>query len=251
MLAWNDLGMHCINAGYDTLVLLPPYNTAWAQVIRRGNPPQVVTSGMTCGIPPRRQHSSYGKRTYGQFWDYSQTLFGVTLRGTTGLNLTDPSVSNGLSGGMLTKGPHFQADGIPAVPVNDAGAWSPYQVAEITVRTRPAAFAQTRATVPSSDEINCAKCHGPGVRPYLELREHDQARTLATAPTPCSAPAATPTPRSGADPAGRVSSRRRSTAPTPRPRAACYDCHPGQRRPATAASRTPPPRAPAPPATAT
>jgi len=44
---WNDLGMHCLNPTYDTAVVLPPYNTVWAQVIRRGDPPEIVTSGLT------------------------------------------------------------------------------------------------------------------------------------------------------------------------------------------------------------
>ncbi len=26
VLAWNDLGMHCLNPTYDVLVVLPPYN---------------------------------------------------------------------------------------------------------------------------------------------------------------------------------------------------------------------------------
>jgi len=44
---WNDLGMHCLNPTYDTAVILPPYNTVWAQVIKRGNPPQIVTTDLT------------------------------------------------------------------------------------------------------------------------------------------------------------------------------------------------------------
>ena len=44
--AWNDLGMHCLNPTYDTAVILPPYNTVWAQVVRRGSPPEVVTAGV-------------------------------------------------------------------------------------------------------------------------------------------------------------------------------------------------------------
>ncbi|MFA6034485.1 MAG: hypothetical protein WC889_16420, partial [Myxococcota bacterium] len=34
LLAWNDLGMHCLNPSYDSAVILPPYNTVWAQVVR-------------------------------------------------------------------------------------------------------------------------------------------------------------------------------------------------------------------------
>jgi hypothetical protein len=45
--AWNDLGMHCLNPSYDKLVILPPYNTLWAQVLQRGSPPRIVTQGIT------------------------------------------------------------------------------------------------------------------------------------------------------------------------------------------------------------
>ncbi len=48
--AWNDLGMHCLNPTYDKLVILPPYNNVMVQVVRRGNPPEIVTSGITVRI---------------------------------------------------------------------------------------------------------------------------------------------------------------------------------------------------------
>lgn len=47
VLSWNDLGMHCYNRSFQDLAVLPPYNTLWAQVIKVGNPPQIVTSGIT------------------------------------------------------------------------------------------------------------------------------------------------------------------------------------------------------------
>jgi hypothetical protein len=45
--AWNDLGMHDLNATYDREVYAPPYTTIWAQVVKRGDPPEIVTSGVT------------------------------------------------------------------------------------------------------------------------------------------------------------------------------------------------------------
>ena len=45
--AWNDLGMHCLNPSYDKLVILPPYNNVLVQVVKRGNPPSIVTTGIT------------------------------------------------------------------------------------------------------------------------------------------------------------------------------------------------------------
>ncbi len=47
VLGWNDLGMHCYNRDYRDMAVLPPYNTLWVQVVQRGNPPSIVTSGIT------------------------------------------------------------------------------------------------------------------------------------------------------------------------------------------------------------
>lgn len=42
VIATNDLGMHCVCTSFDKFMLLPPYNTLRAQVIRRGEDPSVV-----------------------------------------------------------------------------------------------------------------------------------------------------------------------------------------------------------------
>ncbi len=47
VIGWNDLGMHCMDPSYEDFAVLPPYNTLWAQVIRRGDEPDIVTSGVT------------------------------------------------------------------------------------------------------------------------------------------------------------------------------------------------------------
>ena len=132
--AWNDLGMHCLNPTYDQAVILPPYNTVWAQVVRRGDPPQIVTAGLTAEYKILGNTYSYGKRSYGQFWDNVTLLFGADLAHDTGLNLDDPGVHNGLSGSMIAKADHFVVSGIPVTPVDDADEWNPYQVAEITIK---------------------------------------------------------------------------------------------------------------------
>ncbi|MBI5486999.1 MAG: hypothetical protein HY905_06675 [Deltaproteobacteria bacterium] len=165
VLAWNDLGMHCLSPSYDTAVILPPYNTLWAQVVRRGDPPQLVTTGVT--VEYRFQNNTYscGKRDYGQFWDHAAELFGGAPPRDHGLDLADPSCHNGLSGTMVVgeAGDHFEVRGVPLVPVDDSGTWNPFQVAVITVRD-PAGtvVAETQATAPTSDEIDCAMCHASG-----------------------------------------------------------------------------------------
>ncbi len=237
--AWNDLGMHCLNPTYDKAVILPPYNTLWVQVVRRGDPPEIVTAGLTVEYAIRDNTYSYGKRSYGQFWDNAPVLFGVALAQDTGLNLEDPAVHNGLSGAMEVKGDHFQANGVPVVPVDDSLAWNPYQVADITVRDSGtgAVLVQTRATVPTSDEINCGRCHGAD--PLLDvLEEHDEeAGTTLAADRPVLCASCHGSPALGTSDAGSSGlylSQAIHGSHASRS-AACYDCHPGA---TTACSRS-------------
>jgi hypothetical protein len=230
--AWNNLGMHCANPSYDVAVLLPPYNTLWAQVVKRGNPPQIVTQNLSVDYRFINNTYSYGKRDYGQFWDNSQALFGLNLPKNTGLNLSNPGLHNGLSGPMATITDHFEAEGVPISPIDDANTWDPYQIAEITVRDGNGNIkAQTRATAPISDEINCAKCHGSDAFNDI-LKKHDQlsATTLQNEkPVLCA--------RCHGDPAlgspqvqpvkylsQSIHGFHGQLASPP----SCYDCHPGQ-----------------------
>ncbi len=231
--AWNDLGMHCLNPTYDKAVILPPYNTVWVQVVKRGDPPQIVTAGITVEYAIRGNTYSYGKRSYGQFWDNMPLLFGVSLPHDQGLNLEDPGIHNGLSGTMVVKGDHFQVNGIPVVPVNDAGIFNPYQIADITVRDSGtnAVLVQTSATVPTSDEFNCAKCHG-AADPLLDvLQKHDdeEGTTLvANRPVLCASCHGSPAlGQTGPGTSGFYLSRAIHGFHASRG-AACYDCHPGQ-----------------------
>ena len=236
VLAWNDLGMHCLNPTYDTAVVLPPYNTVWAQVIRRGEPPQIVTSGITVEYRLINNTYSYGKThgtsDYGQFWDNCPALFGISLAHDTGLNLVDPTIHNGLSGTMLPKGDHFEVDGIPLTPVDDSLTWNPYQVVEVTVRDAGnSIIAQTRATAPTSEEMNCAKCHGANA--FIDvLTKHDsnQSTTLLNqTPVLCAKCHGSPAlGQTGPGTSGKYLSQamhgfHAGVSPPP----TCYDCHPG------------------------
>jgi len=241
LLAWNDLGMHCLNPTYDTLVILPPYNTVWAQLIRRGSPPQLVTSGVTLEYAMINNSHSVGKTTtsgsdYGQFWTYVQQLFGISLPADTGLNLVDPGLHNGLSGVMVRSGNHFEVNGIPVTPVDDSNVWNPYQVIEIVAKDASGAvLATTQATVPTSDEINCNKCHGANAFVDI-LQKHDanQNTTLAgSIPVLCASCHGSPIlGESGPGTAGVTLSQAihgfHANRTTPQGAAiGCYDCHPG------------------------
>lgn len=224
VLAWNDLGMHCLNPTYDQLVILPPYNTIWAQVVKRGNPPQVVTEGIKVKYALKDNTYSYGKRSYGGFWDNAEALFGTTVPVDKGLT------GNGLSGEMIVSGNHFVITGIPTVPVTDNGTWDPFQVIEVTVEDASGnVLITTQATVPTSDEINCAGCHGENAFEDI-LTKHDAANgtnLLGSQPVLCAS--CHPSPALGTPGTGQpyLSESIHSFHASAAPEATCYDCHPG------------------------
>jgi hypothetical protein len=54
---WSELGMHCIDGkDYSIFAVLPPFNTIHATLIRRAEPPTIVTSGVTLDV---RGHARY------------------------------------------------------------------------------------------------------------------------------------------------------------------------------------------------
>ncbi|WP_051309134.1 cytochrome c3 family protein [Desulfogranum japonicum] len=157
ILAWNDLGMHCYNSSFRDLAVLPPYNTLWAQVIRVGNPPQIVTGGITVTYSFPDNTYSVGKS---DFWQYENKLFGVNLAANIGLT------GKGLSGRMDLHGDHFVAEGIPLTEYRDSAPTIayPYQIAQIVVRnsTTNAVLATLQTVAPVSSEMHCDRCHYDG-----------------------------------------------------------------------------------------
>ncbi|MBK7320571.1 S-layer homology domain-containing protein [Candidatus Villigracilis affinis] len=157
ILAWNDLGMHCYNRDFADLAVLPPYNTLWVQVIKAGDPPTLVTSGVTVEYFYEDNTYSVGKTN---FWSYSQDLFGVSLPPNVGLK------GKGLSGTMDFSGDHYVAEGIPVTEFSDSAPTTsqPYQLATVIVKdsVTGAELARTRVVTPVSSEMRCDKCHSDG-----------------------------------------------------------------------------------------
>jgi hypothetical protein len=226
--AWNNLGMHCLNPTYDELVILPPYNTVEAMVVKRGDPPQIVTSGLTVEYSLINNTYSYGKREYGGFWTNFTVLFGGTPPAHD-IGLTGTA----LAGIMTASADHFTAEGMPVVPVNDAGSWDPFQVIEVKVKDAAGnLLASTQATVPTSDEINCAKCHSEGsLSVFMNiLISHDNAMgtTLVNQkPVLCASCHGSPAlGTTGPGTSGKYLSQAIHGFHASKV-ASCYDCHPG------------------------
>jgi hypothetical protein len=227
--AWNDLGMHCLNDTYNQAVILPPYNNVWAQVIERGDPPKVVTAGLTVEFAIENNTFSYGKREYGGFWDNADEIF----RFNPGFTAPPHDIGltgTGLSGHMEAASDHFVAEGIPLVPVNDSAEYSAYQIALITVKDgEGTVLASTRATAPVSDEMNCAKCHGADAWADA-IADHDRLHMTSLAdsvPFLCASCHGSPALGTvGPGSAGLYLSEAVHGAHAGR-EASCYDCHPG------------------------
>ncbi len=157
LLGWNDLGMHCYNRDFQDLAVLPPYNTLWAQVIKVGDPPQIITAGVRVSYSFPDNTYSAGKSN---FWEYDQQLFGVDLPANIGLT------GSGMSGQMAQEGDHFLAEGIPLTEFRDSSLVDPYpyQLAQLIATEISTGKEIARATVvaPVSTEMNCDDCHYDG-----------------------------------------------------------------------------------------
>lgn len=168
ILSWNNLGMHCYNRFYGDLAILPPYNNLWAQVIKVGDPPQIVTEGITVEYSFPDNTYSAGKVNQPDktdFWKYVKSLFGADVPANVGL------AGKGLSGTMDPFGDHFVAEGIPLTEFRDRDAvagldpetWRqyPYQLAVVKVLEKGTRKPLTRNVIvaPVSSELNCVTCH--------------------------------------------------------------------------------------------
>jgi len=154
LIGWNDLGMHCISPSYKEMAILPPFNNLWVQVIQRGDPPSIITDGISLEYSIDRNKTVEGKT---DFWQYAPELFDVNL--PLGIGLT----GNGLSGRMKVVGDHFEATGIPVLPYDDKMNWNPYQIATVKLKSAfGRVLKKAQVVLPVSNELNCQKCHDTG-----------------------------------------------------------------------------------------
>jgi len=229
---YNDLGMHCMQSDFSQMMVLPPFNTLHAQVIRRGIEPEIMTADVTVRFTLPGNTRSSDKCN---FWTHAEALLGVTLPPDVGLG------GFGMSGTM-TLDPvreDYVATGIPVTPIDDDGKENPYPLALITVSRDGAIVTQTQAVVPVSWEMSCFLCHiTPGISTATDiLQDHDRlhATTLeAEQPVFCAACHADPAVGSPGQPGISNLSAAMHGAHALRMSAIslevdCYACHPGVR----------------------
>jgi mono/diheme cytochrome c family protein len=154
LLAWNSLGMHCITDSSRYFTLLPPANDVFAQLIRRGELPEVVIDGVT--VTYRVEEGFENPAAHVDFWDNAERVFGRKVVENIGLS------GNGLSGIMKPNASGaFVADLVPVVPYPDRGGYQPYP--RFSIEARDSAgnlLAATYTVAPVATEMGCRNCHG-------------------------------------------------------------------------------------------
>lgn len=237
LIGWNDLGMHCYDLDYSILSILPPYNTLWAQVIRRGDPPQRVTGGITVTYRFPNNTRSDNKTN---FWEYEDKLFGVPLEPNMGL------AGFGLAGEMEQRDDYFIAEGIPITEFSDSAPTTPeyLQMAELVATDSASGqeLATTRVVAPVSSEMRCDTCHnesdsGDFRQDILEEHDDEEGTTLLAQansgnPVLCAACHADPALGASGEPgvstlSAAMHHKHAEEMPADPDLQDCYACHPG------------------------
>lgn len=165
LLAWNDLGMHCMDGDYSVFSILPPYNNLHAQLINSSTN-KLVTAGVTLTYEAMADadgsiNSISSTKT--NFWQYAKAFFGVDLVPDTGLtgNRTASSVPAPMT--FEAASGQFKAEGIPITPYDDSHRKNFYPMVKVVAKdTTGKQLAQARVVLPVSDEMSCAACHASG-----------------------------------------------------------------------------------------
>lgn len=163
LLAWNNIGMHCVDGvDYSIFAILPPLNTVNAQLVNKSTG-QLMNSGVTLTYQATLDtHGSINtiSSTKTNFWQYVQSLFGLSPSPDVGL-LGYPMASNAPAPmAFNTNENWFEAVGIPIVPYDDTNRFNTYPMIQIVAKnTVGQTLATTKVVLPVSDEMTCKACH--------------------------------------------------------------------------------------------
>ena len=176
VLAWNDLGMHCMDSDYSVFSILPPFNDLQAQVIDASgrlvrNTTSVRLSYEAVADPSgSRNRTSLGKTNY---WQFAPLLFGASGVPDTGLAGHDMPGPGNVPQPLAFSAADalFHANGIPITPFDDNGHKRTYPLMRVVARSPGGAFlGSALAVLPVSDEMDCSLCHASGTQSTTQPR---------------------------------------------------------------------------------
>ncbi len=156
LVAWSRMGMHQLSDSDAQWSLAPPGATIYAQLIRRGETPEIVTDEVEVNYRTGQENTTPSGKT--EFWQHSESLYGKAIA-------KDVGVSGTRLNGTMTPDENLMAfvtKDLPLVPYPQSGGFNPYPLVEIEAREPGggAVIARTMVTVPVSTELGCRNCHG-------------------------------------------------------------------------------------------
>jgi len=175
VLAFNDLGMHCMDKDFSVFSILPPFNIVHAQVVGQesdGEPELLDADEVEVrysAITDRNGSINSSSLAKTDFWQYAEGLFGVKLppgESLTGLYMPadHPEKPGEQPLHYNSQQDWFSAEGIPIVPTDDMGQVNPYQMLRISAYDKKTGehLGATDVVVPVSTEVSCDTCHASG-----------------------------------------------------------------------------------------
>ncbi len=175
LLAFNDLGMHCIDREFSIFSILPPFNVVNAQVVTQdgsGKPVVMdedeVELRYTHTADPSGSTNSFstGKT---DFWQHAESLFGVDLEpgeGLTGLYMPADNLDNQGEQPLGFNADYgwFSAAGIPITPIDDTFKTNTYPLMRVSAYDKPSGdlIGFLDVVVPVAAETDCQNCHTSG-----------------------------------------------------------------------------------------
>ncbi|MEJ2155797.1 MAG: cytochrome ubiquinol oxidase subunit I [Desulfobacteraceae bacterium] len=156
LVAWSRMGMHQLTDCDAQWSLASPGATLYAQLIRRGETPEIVTDPVTLHYRTEQGYASPSGQT--DFWKFSKSLYGKPVDKDAGVSGTRPTGTLQLDENLMA----FVTKDLPLVPYPQTGGFNPYPQVEIEAREPDSGrvIASTRVTVPVSTELGCRNCHG-------------------------------------------------------------------------------------------
>ncbi len=174
LLAWNDLGMHCMDGlDFSVFAILPPYNTLHAQLKDKNG--KLVTNNVLLtyeAVADSTGSINTSSATKTNFWDWVGELVGLNPAPNVGLNLDGLASGSPMPGNKtpsLTPAAMtynaaygwFEAEGIPVTPFDDKGNKNFYPTVKVVAKDALSGKVLASATtvLPVSDEMTCNGCH--------------------------------------------------------------------------------------------
>ncbi len=177
VLAFNDLGMHCMDREFSVFSILPPFNVVHSQVVLRdanGRPyladdfdVDVFYDAVSDPSGSKNSYSMGVAKT--DFWQYANSLFvGANLaagEGLTGLYMPADDPQNRGAQPMEHSNAQgwFSAEGVPITPVDDALNDNTYPLLRIAALDKGGnQIGHLDVVVPVATETDCQACHATG-----------------------------------------------------------------------------------------